>query len=274
MRKYVWKQNGPAVRTLQLALVSKGYSLPKWGVDGDLGEETWRRIEEFAGVDSFSTQSPLPEDVTDAILAEEIPPEVQPPAGLVRIEGDPADVHGTRSWQQIDTIVLHQTGIWMTDTPKRFRTLNAHFGILATHPTPIVQVQSMTAYMWHANELNSCAIGIEINGLFPGLAKQFHAEKHTGIGPSASQIQHTRDLIVYIWNVVASHRGEVRYIVPHRCSNDTRRSDPGEVAWREIGGWAQEKLGLCCHGPGWTVGDGRPIPGEWDERPAYAKYQY
>lgn len=271
---YTWRQTGQAVKELQNALILKGYTLTKWGADGDLGEETWRRIEEFAGVDSFPVGSPLPEDVTDAILADEEVQDLQPPAGWVRVEGDPNDVHGMRKWTDIDTVVIHQTGIWMSDNPERFRTLNAHLGILATHPTPIVQVQDLRAYMWHANELNRRSIGIEINGLFPGLVKQFDEAVHTGMGPSANQIQHTRDTIVWLWNVVAHHQGTLRYIVPHRCSNDQRRSDPGEVAWQEIGGWAQEKLGLCCHGPGWTVGDGQPIPGEWDARPAYEKYPY
>lgn len=272
--KFVWHQKGQEVKDLQQALIEKGYTLPKWGDDGSLGEETWRRIEEFAGVDHYPTREALPEDVTDAILSKETLPTVNPPANWVRVDGDPNDVHGIRSWQQIDTIVLHQTGIWMNDTPERFRTLNAHVGVLATHPTPLVQVQALTAYMYHANELNRCAIGIEINGRFPGLVKDYNAEIHTGLGPTAHQILNTRDAIVHLWRTVAYHRGSIRYIVPHRCSNDTRRSDPGEVAWREIGCWAQEKLGLSDHGPGWTIGDGLPIPGYWDNRPAYAKYQY
>lgn len=272
--QYTWKQKGQEVKELQNALVEKGYTLPKWGVDGDLGEETWRRIEQFAGVDSFPTRVPLPEEVIDAILDRDEEAGPTPPEGLVRIEGDPNDVRGVRSWQQIDTIVLHQTGVWMTDTPERFRTLNAHLGILATRPTPIVQVQELTAYMWHANELNARAIGIEINGYFPGQIGQYVEDEHSGLGPSAGQIQNTRDTIVWLWNTVYAHRGEIRYIVPHRCSNDQRRSDPGEVAWHEIGIWAQEKIGLCSHGPGWSIGDGKPVPGVWDARPAYAKYPY
>jgi hypothetical protein len=272
--QYVWRQKGQEVKDLQTALIQKGYSLPKWGVDGDLGGETWRRVEEFAGVDSFPVSRPLPEDVTDAVLSASDSSEPAPPPGWVRVDGDWNDVKGYRNWQQIDTIVLHQTGVWMNDTPERFRTLNAHLGILATHVTPIVQVQDFTAYMWHANELNRCSIGIEINGRFPGLAGRFNADVHTAGGPSASQIENTRRTIVHLMQLALHHRGEIRYILPHRVSNDQRRGDPGEIAWREIGRWAQQQLGLCDRGPGWSIGDGMPIPGPWDGRVAYAKYTY
>ncbi|MFQ5339931.1 MAG: N-acetylmuramoyl-L-alanine amidase [Anaerolineae bacterium] len=274
MGQYVWKQKGLEVEDLQNALVEKGYTLPRWGADGVLGNETWRRVEQFAGVDSFPTSRSLPEDVTDSILTTDEEPKPAPPPDWVRVDGDPNDVKGYRSWQQIDTIVLHQTGVWMSDTPERFRTLNAHLGILATHPTPIVQVQDFTAYMWHANELNRCSIGIEINGRFPGLAGRYDAELHTAGGPSAGQIQNTRHTILHLMQLAICHRGEIKYILPHRVSNDQRQGDPGEIAWREIGLWAQHELGLCDRGPGWSIGDGRPIPGPWDSRVAYAGYPY
>jgi len=272
---YTWKQKGQEVIDLQNALMRKGYALPRYGADGDLGGETWGKVEAFAQTDQFSTSKPLPESVTDRILAATTPaPTFDLPAGHVRVVGDPADVHGVRSWSAINSIVIHQTGCWMNDTPDRFKTLNAHIGLLANHPTPIVQVQDLNAYMYHANETNKFSVGIEINGLFPGLIKDFKAGNHTAEGPTPSQISNTRLAVQWICDEVEAKGGKISHIIPHRCSNTSRRSDPGELAWREIGVWAQQNLGLTDKGPGWTIGDGKPIPAEWDNRPAYAKYKY
>lgn len=38
---------GLAVKICQQLLISKGYSLPKWGADGDFGSETRNRVKEF-----------------------------------------------------------------------------------------------------------------------------------------------------------------------------------------------------------------------------------
>jgi len=183
-------------------------------------------------------------------------------------------VHGMRSWQQVDTIMLHQTGIWMNDTPDRFDTVNAHVGILKDHATPIVQVHDLLAYCHHGNKANGFSIGIEINGHFPGLVKAFDPKRHSSAGPSERQIQSTRKALAWIMEEAKAGGGQIRHIIPHRTSNGSKPSDPGEVAWKEIGIWAQNNLGLADKGPGWLVGTGVPIPGDWDGRAQYQKYKY
>lgn len=276
--KYRWKQQGPAVVALQEALVRMGFHLPKYGADGDLGGETWAKIELYAEVDQLPTGQPLPEHITDDIMNDLFVKTpigaFERPVGYVRVVGDPNDVIRMRGWKEVDTIVVHQTGCWMTDTPERFRKLNAQMAILRDHATPIVQVQALNAYMYHANEANRFSIGFEINGLFPGLIKQFDSAKHSHVGPSDAQINNTRNAIHMVCEEFAAHGGEIKHIIPHRLANDVKRSDPGEAAWKAIGIWAQRKLGLTDKGPGWTIGDGTPLPGEWDDRSAYAKYRY
>lgn len=274
MPSYAWKQRGPDVARLQEALIDKGFKLPKYGIDGELSGETWTAVEAFAHAEQFSTAHPLPVAVTDAILAPTPSRVIIHPFGYVRVKGDPADVHGQRRWADVTTIVLHQTGCWMTDTPERFRTLNAHVGILAAHKTPIVQVQELNAYMYHANQANKFSVGIEINGHFPGLATGFDPKVHSGDGPTRSQIETTCLAVRWICEEVAEKGGEIKYILPHRVSNDSRRSDPGEIAWKRIGIWAQKTLGLSDMGAGWSIGDGKPIPGTWDDRSAYQKYKF
>ena len=275
MTEYRWKQKGPEVTTLQEALIAKGYTLPKYGADGDLGGETWGKVEAYGGVDQYPTSQTLPVSVTDSILGlEGEPGDFDYPQGYVRVQGDPNDSHGTRSWSQITTIMLHQTGVWMTDTPDRFDTVNAHVGILKDHETPIVQIHDLRAYCYHGNEANSFSIGIEINGSFPGLITKYNSGSHSSDGPSASQVRDTRRALQWIMDEVAANGGEIKHIIPHRVSNDTKASDPGEVTWRAIGLWAQTNLGLTDMGPGYCVGDGTPICKEWDPRPAYKRYSY
>jgi hypothetical protein len=271
---YTWKQKGDAVVELQRGLMRRGFGLPKWGADGDLGGETWGAVEKFADVDQYPAQYSLPRSVTDAILAPADADDADLPAGHVRVVGDPADVKGWRSWQDIDAIVLHQTGIKMTDTPERFRTLDAHVGILIAHPTPIVQVQDLLAYMYHANELNRPSIGIELNGYFPGVEARYDTAKHTGAGPTVSQVMDARRSIAWLCETAHNNGGAIRRILPHRVSNDTRQGDPGEGAWREIGLWAIEEYGLTDGGAGYCVGDGTPIPFTWCPKPAYEGIRY
>lgn len=272
---YTWKQKGAPVVKLQKALMRRGFSLPKWGADGDLGAETWGAVEKYAHVDQYRTRRPLPEGITDAILAApESGDSSAKPDGYVRVKGDPADVKGWRSWSDIDVIVLHQTGVLMSDTPERFRTLDAHIGILIDHPTPIVQVQDLLAYMHHANELNEPSIGIEINGRFPGRKSRYDPAKHTAAGPADSQIADTRRAIAWLCETAEENGGAITRILPHRVSNDMRQADPGEVAWREIGLWAIHEYGLTDGGAGYCVGDGMPIPFAWCPKPAYSGIEY
>jgi hypothetical protein len=269
-----WRDKGPEVRALQEALIAHGFALDKYGADGELGGETWSAVESFARVDHLLTSRPLPIGIVERILNSPEKPRVIDPAGYCRVEGLAKNVHGSRAWTQIDGIMLHQAGVWMTDTPVRFRRLNAHVGILNDHPTPIVQVHDLTGYVYHGNEENPYCMGIELNGHFPGLASDYDSKRHTSRGPGEDQIAAARRTIEWMMRMVASHGGNVKRIVPHRVSNDTRRSDPGELAWREIGLWAQSELGLSDGGPGYCVGDGRPIPHEWVGLPAYARFGY
>jgi hypothetical protein len=162
----------------------------------------------------------------------------------------------------------------MTDTPTRFIPVDAHMGILEDHETPIVQMQPLNAYVHHGNAENRYTIGFEINGHFPGLVEKYDPARHSAVGPSDSQIQSCRDGILWVMDTVEAHGGQIKRIVPHRIANDSRRSDPGEVAWKQIGLWAQDSLGLCDGGAGYCVGDGLPIPEAWTDRRAYSQHAY
>ncbi len=277
MTVYRYNQKGEEVATLQRALINLGIELPHYGADGHLGKESWAAIEEYAE----RTRWPVPdiakdlnEEMTDEILELGVYVDAtDKPDGWVKVEALPQNVHGQRAWEDIDTVVLHQCGVWMTDTPERFSRLKAHIGILDKHPTPIVQVGELTAYMYHANSLNKGAIGIELNGHFPGREGDYDPDKHSSRGPSERQIDSAQNSLSWLVDEVAAHGGALRYIAPHRVSSMNRQSDPGEVAWKQIGLWATTWLGLCDQGPGYAAG-GRPIPYDWCAKQAYTEYKY
>lgn len=179
-------------------------------------------------------------------------------------------IKGWRSWKAIDTIVLHQTGVWMNDTPQRFKRLRAHIGVLREHATPIVLVHDLRAYLWHANRLNRRSIGIEVNGLFLGRDSE---ELLRTRGIHDPQMDATRTAIAWVMDEVASHGGRIRRLVPHRVSNRKRRGDPGAFIWQTCGVWAQNELGLSDMGAGYVKG-GLPIPHQWCPKKAYEGINY
>ena len=276
---YRWKDDGPEVVELQNSLLALGFNLPKYGADGDLGSESWRAVEKYAGVDQYPASHPLPVEITNRILKEGVKPEttVVPssgkPEGYIRIQGDPKDVKRIRGWSGITGIVLHQTGCDMRDDPERFNKLDAHFAVLREHATPIVQVQEITAYMSHANLLNRLTVGIEMNGHWPGRVKTYDPKVHTAKGPSEKQVENTKKLIQFICSEVAANGGKITNVYAHRQSNNTRQGDPGEAAWKALSPWCIAQ-GLSDGGPNYTVGDGNPIPVDWTADPAYAKNKY
>lgn len=261
---------GDDVEAVQSFLVWLGYRLPRYGVDGHLGMETWEALEQFAGV-MMNFAQPVPDGL---LLRLALAGKVPRPASFVAVTGDEDNAHGYRRWTDIDMIVLHQTGVYMLDIPARFKRLNAHVGILRDHEHALVRVHPLNAYCYHAGRLNARSIGIEINGHFPGLVDAFDSEKHSGRGPTPRQAHMAMRAIEWICEMVSACGGTIRHVVPHRCSSETRRADPGEAAWASIGRWAQHDHGLTCMGPGWCVGDGRPIPRTWDDRPAFGPYAY
>jgi N-acetyl-anhydromuramyl-L-alanine amidase AmpD len=263
------------VKDLQIALEAIGYALPKSSCSGEMNKETWSAVEEFAD-SCFDHSESIPETIFERIF-ETAKFYEETSAELVEVTGraNKANIKKWRDWKDITSIVLHQTGVWMTDTPTRFERLKAHIAILGDHKTPIVQVHPFTAYLYHANSLNSGSVGIEINGHFPGLAEDFIPEKHTAIGPNEEQITSTQKAIKLICHEVERHDGCVTHIHAHRQSSPNRRSDPGEIAWIECGEWARKELGLSSGGPGTKFEKGRPIPWEWTGKLAtYKQYVY
>lgn len=280
-----WAVKSEFTQHLQQNLMSLGYDLPKYGADGWMGHETEVALDEFAEDHGAEEQEYwIPSEDSDqrdldgnfAAGVCSIAAKVEKVMASYHIADErkhslARNVHGRRTWPEITQIVLHQTGVWMSDSPLRFRRLRAHIGVLRdgvarpdnSEPPRIVLVHELLAYLWHANSLNRQSVGIEINGRYAGLIGRSSGK--TEPEPPERQIRTARTSIRFVCDLVGAHGGIVRNIAPHRISNLNRRGDPGEAIWKNVGKWAQDKLGLSDGGP-FTVAGGRPIPHEWDGR--------
>lgn len=293
-----WGVKSADTAALQSALMYLGYDLPKYENDGYLGRELEGAVESFCadhGMDDreglwvpTDEDGPWKMDLSGVFaalvcqMADDVEGVMQRYSIADERAASPSKTHGQRTWMDVDSIVLHQTGVWMTDTPKRFRRLKAHIGVLRDGEVPdrvrtqddapvptIVLVHDLDAYLWHANSLNSQSVGIEVNGHYSGRVDGgMHAAEDS---PPERQMESARQSVCFVQDMVAAHGGQIRNILPHRVSSMTRRSDPGEAIWKGVGRWAQDTLGLSDGGPGFVAG-GRPIPEAWDPRYTGERY--
>lgn len=276
---------GAAVEQVQRALLKLGYDLPKFGVDGDLGHETLAALQDFAAAHGVAAEQWPDEDapIDPALIAELLAvaerQKPRKPAGvqLVDATGDHPNTHakGVRPWTAITGVTLHQTGIYMQNSVKRFLRLRAHVGIIDPQGVgTIVQVYPLNTLLWHANGLNPHTVGIEINGLFEGIEGRGlpRYQQHLKLcHASDAQIAAARKGLEWIQGEVARHGGTLRHVYAHRQASSTRRADPGSRVWQEVALWAEEQLGLETR-PTVTYGQGRPIPAAWDPRQAGVRY--
>jgi hypothetical protein len=275
---------GPAVLELQNLLLSLGYSLPRWGADGDLGEETLEAAADFA------EDHGLPEvegTIPDALLlalrgaagaAPTLPPAFEDHTAL----HPPAKPKHTtaRPWSSITGITLHQTACLLGENPPRWYSVPAHVGV--TRRGRILYLHSLSLNVPHGNGLNARTVGVEIDGTFEGVEGDrktwWPSPGYKGpMTPTPEQLEASRDAVRWIVEEVARHGGRVRFIHAHRQSSASRESDPGSRIWQEVGVWAQRELGLSDGGPGFVVAkggvaQGSPIPESWDPRYKGVRY--
>lgn len=289
-----FRDKGEDVGHLQASLMRLGYELPKYGADNDLGFETWHALEDAARDldwlqldpdEGLEESASIAKGLVAAIHMAADAVDCPEPEGLVygakfidiTKDHDGKHIKKWRPWENITGIVLHQTGVMMSNTPKRFRKLRAHMGFIVADKPTILLVNPLTAYMYHGNSLNKSTVGFEINGNFRGIEGNDGTYWKGGGGPdsvTAGQIAAVRAGIQWVCDQVGKNGNKLEYIYAHRQSNANKPSDPGSKVWEECGVWAQDELGLSDGGAGFISGKGRAIPGDWDGREAYQKYSY
>jgi murein DD-endopeptidase MepM/ murein hydrolase activator NlpD len=121
---------GADVQSLQRALLARGYALPRWGADGQLGAETWAALEAAAG-GPLDRSTPVPAAVLSALATVSQPG--RPGSRVLPIETSrPWPVRGARAWlaQRSDGARLH-AGVDLG---------TSHDRVLAPEPCQVVRV--------------------------------------------------------------------------------------------------------------------------------------
>lgn len=273
---------GQSVVEVQRALMARGYALPKYGADGVLGSETWDALQKYARdatlVWNPEVPPPVLEDlvVPSSLVVNLVPQQTDPPADPTKwkVQGgkvvvrDPATVSG---------IMLHQTGVWYSVSSQqvsaaggdRHAALHTRGLNVACHTIAFdgkganlqcghgVATAPLAWYCYQANTANAESVGLEVEGVYPGL------ESPGCVMPSQRVIDAARAAVRYMVETGRAAGMPLRYIWAHRQSSANRRGDPGEALWREVAlDYAVAELGLETQ-PSRTWGDGRPIPVEW-----------
>lgn len=182
-----------------------------------------------------------------------------------------------RDPRDVDSIVLHQTACTFgpDDAAKRHRRA---LGI-AAHATvfrdgTLVLAAPVSWYMNHGNGLNARSIGLEVEGHYAGVADDPETPRREDLASTWQSHEPTpltdetiaaaREGIRVLVEEARAWGATIRYVLAHRQSSATRRSDPGELLWRAVVlEYAVPALGLATD-PKLVVGDGRPVPREWD----------
>ena len=182
-----------------------------------------------------------------------------------------------KSWALTRGITLHQTACDMGERLERYDTIGAHFSVLRSGN--VIRHCDENHIIYHGHGWNNQCVGIEINGLYPGLEDDPDTapnealqttwddkstpwrEQPMTVTPQAMRA--TRMLIRWICLNVGFHRGAIQALCTHRQASSQRRSDPGQAICEQVLVPLWKELGLSAGGPGFKIGDGYPNPTAW-----------
>lgn len=174
-----------------------------------------------------------------------------------------------RAISAVTGICLHQTACYMGERPERYDGTGAHF--IVTRAGKVIWLHDFDHRVIAANGWNNGTISIEIDGLYAGI----DGDKRTvwddpstpiheqGQQLTAASVKACLELIAWI---CASVPG-VRVVVAHRQASADRENDPGSAIWQSVA----LECGLAV-ASSTTLGDGKPIPEQWDRRCKGVRY--
>lgn len=179
-------------------------------------------------------------------------------------------------------ICLHQTACDMGERVERYDTISVHYVILRSGR--ITWHADVDRILYGGNGWNNRCVHIEVNGLYPGLeddpdTAQDESLRTTWDDPTTPTREHPQEVtheamlsLRMLVRYLAIRHPTIRFLVSHRQASADRRNDPGERIWRGEAVPIAAELGLSDGGPGFTIGDGLPIPEQWDPRRKGTRY--
>lgn len=184
----------------------------------------------------------------------------------------------SRSIKRVQGICLHQTACLMGERPDRYDGGGAH--VFLSRSGRVVWLHDWTSVVVAANGWNAGTVSVEIDGLYRGVEDDPRSvwdnpatpERETGMELTDAAVKAAIEVVRWIKADVDARGGCVTKLVAHRQASAQRRSDPGEAIWKRIALPVSAELVLDDGGPGFTLGDGRAIPEEWD--PARKGWRY
>lgn len=274
---------GKAVTELQRALIMLGHELPRYGPDGDAGDETFEAVNEFCRARSIP-QLPdfveIPQVLVEVLLTlgqieialheirkheivEAGPPAL--PSWMYDYRDKNTDRQGSkRSIHEVTGITLHQmaTDFQGKRALDRVARIKVHHSLMrdgrCTYNAPYTRRMAQAQRVFNRTD-----IGVEVNGYYAGVdgdARTFWKPKsrpnRKPMDLTAELVENGRALIRFIVETVAAQGGEIRHIHAHRQTSRSRTSDPGELIWKALGVWAKDTFGLTYE----VDGGGQYVP--------------
>jgi len=285
------------IKNLQLNLELLGFNVGKSGADGYYGSNTQGAVYDFIEAYNLDTTLKLDNGIPEDIVAEinkqaelKRKPAIITPLNFLDLTASawPGPRKKIRDWKNVKGITLHQTGCFLGERPQRWSnwttknkegvivssSLKAHMGI--TQKGQILLIHPLESFVWHAQGLSHETVGFEIDGCFEGIK----GDLSTYPGKKGGRVAHltpeqekaVKDAVLYVKQVLQANGSDLEYMVPHRCSSDTRRPDCGEEIYKAIALWAEKELNVDLKGPNFKKGSGYTIPEIWN--PAYVGNKY
>lgn len=285
-------EKGQGIVTIQRALLRHGYELPKGGADGRLGDETWGALRQFAKDQGIPWSPAVPEAVLAVLAARPVdndPYELSLVKDLTSLQRDPPEITkkykisrglvAKRDLEKIRGIVIHQTNTLFSVSESQIKAAGdnreealhrrglsvgchviafegASAGVECGH---VCHVNPLTWHVYHAQHANNFAVGLEIEGKFPGLTRNEQL-------PASTRIINAARLALKFIVTKARELGmnNLEFVWAHRQLSPRRRGDPGQELWqRVVLEYAVPVLGLKTDTEAvWS--HGRPIPLAWD----------
>ncbi len=198
--------------------------------------------------------------------------------GIFGTPGGVLESLAARAWSTVTGITLHQTACVLGERPGRWLNVGCHVGI--TRGGQRLWLHDFDARVVHGNGWNTQCVGIEMDGLYEGIAGDPKtlwddpSTKYREVGqtPTPELVQAAKEAVRWICARVAEHGGKVRALVAHRQSSESRRDDPGSALWQAVALPLHAELGLIDGGVGFKLGNGYAIPEAWDPRCVGVKY--